>query len=84
MLGLRARLAACVPGTACRNWEDGVWLDGGGRGATRVGAAGVRRNKRCRGTRADAITMAHNSQHAQKQIAGRLVRLCEVVGVRTI
>ncbi|KAH8626542.1 hypothetical protein IG631_18560 [Alternaria alternata] len=57
---------------------------GGGRGATRVSAAGVRRNKRCRGTRADAITMAHNSQHAQKQIAGRLVRLCEVVGVRTI
>jgi hypothetical protein len=35
--------------TEC-GWTGGRW------GATGVGTAGVRRNKRCRGTRADAIT----------------------------
>jgi hypothetical protein len=50
-LAARVRLATCVPGTVDRiGMASSGWL-GGRRGATDLSTAGVRRNKRCRGTK---------------------------------
>jgi hypothetical protein len=51
------RLAAWDPETGRGAETDTLWLGKGrGRGATDASTAGVRRNKRSRGTRAGAIT----------------------------